>query len=124
MESLIVAGGIYNILLVIFHLFFWRIFNWDKDLRKLTPVNRGIMQVINLCLILVFIIFAYISLAHTYELLNTKLGHTMLWFMAIFWFARAIEQFVFFKLNLVSIAFFIYFLLGVILYAVPIISVT
>jgi hypothetical protein len=82
------------------------------------------MQVLNLCLTLVFVVFAYISLGYSYELLYSRLGHTLVWFMVIFWSFRAILQLVFFKLNLVSIAFLLYFLIGAALYAVPIITVT
>jgi len=32
MEALIKAGGIYNIVLVVFHMLFWHIFNWGEDL--------------------------------------------------------------------------------------------
>lgn len=124
MEALILAGGVYNITLVIFHLLFWRIFNWNNDLRKLSDVNRGIMKVLNLCLTFVFIIFAYISLAHSYELLYSRLGHSMLWFMAFFWIFRSIYQLVFFKLNWISILFLLYFLLGSAIYLIPVLEVT
>lgn len=120
MELLIKAGGIYNIVLVVFHLFFWRIFNWKDDLRSLTFLNRAIMQVLNLSLTFAFIIFSYISLFHTKELISTPLGQSLLVFMALFWFARSIEQVIFFKLNRwKSIAFFVFFLIGAVLYAVP-----
>jgi len=125
MELLIKAGGIYNIALVIFHLLFWRIFKWKEDLRSLTFLNRAIMQVLNLSLTFAFTIFSYISLVHTKELMSTSLGQTMLGLMAVFWFARSVEQVVFFKLkNWRSIAFFVFFLVGTVLYAVPAIDIT
>jgi hypothetical protein len=65
MEALIKLGGIYNIVLVVFHLLFWRIFNWEVDLRSLTLLNRAIMQVVNLSLTFVFVIFAYIFMIVT-----------------------------------------------------------
>ncbi|MCW8963663.1 MAG: hypothetical protein OQL16_07685 [Gammaproteobacteria bacterium] len=124
MELMIKAGGIYNIALVIFHLLFWRIFNWQEDLRSLTFLNRAIMPVLNISLTLVFVIFSYISLVHAGELLSTSLGHSLLVLMAIFWFARAVEQVVFFKLkHRASWAFLAFFLLGGVLYAVPAIHV-
>ena len=120
MELLIKAGGVYNIILVIFHLLFWRIFNWEKDLRSLSFLNRAIMQVLNLSLIFSFVIFAYISFVHTKELLSTSLGQSLLWLIAIFWFARSAEQILFFKLkSWVSVAFLIFFLVGTIIYVVP-----
>ena len=98
-ETLIQIGGGYNLALVLFHVLFWRIFNWNEDLKSLTFLNRAIMQVLNISLTLVFIIFAYISFAHTNELLNTKLGVSVIALISIFWFARAFQQIVFFKLK-------------------------
>lgn len=125
MESLIKMGGIYNITLIVFHLLFWRIFNWKEDLRSLTFLNRAIMQVVNLSLTLVFAIFSYISLVHSSELLSTPLGKILLIFMAIFWFARSSMQVIFFKLkHWGSIAFLVYFLTGGVLYGIPAIYAT
>jgi hypothetical protein len=125
MELLIKAGGIYNIVLVIFHLLFWRIFNWKEDLRSLSFLNRAIMQVLNLSLTLAFVIFSYISLVHTKELISTSLGQSLLGLIALFWLARSVEQVVFFKLkNWCSIAFLVFFLVGTVLYAVPAIYIT
>ncbi len=125
MELLIKAGGIYNIVLVIFHLLFWRIFNWKEDLRSLSFLNRAIMQVLNLSLTFAFVIFSYISLVHTKELISTSLGQSLLGLIALFWLARSVEQVVFFKLkNWRSIAFLGFFLVGTVLYAVPAIYIT
>lgn len=125
MELLIKLGGIYNIVLVIFHLLFWRIFNWKEDLRSLSFLNRAIMQVLNLSLTFAFVIFSYISLVHTKELISTSLGQSLLGLIALFWLARSVEQVVFFKLkNWRSIAFLGFFLVGTVLYAVPAIYIT
>ena len=48
----------------------------------------------------VFLIFAYISLFQTDELLTTSLGKSLLAGMALFGIFRAIEQFIFFELKL------------------------
>ena len=120
MEILIKVGGYYNIVLVIFHLLFWHIFDWNKELRSLSPVNRSIMPVINLSLTLVFVIFAYISLRHTEEILNSPMGRSLLLFMALFWLARSLMQVIFFKLrHWLSFAFLGYFLIGTLLYGIP-----
>ena len=125
MELLVKAGGIYNIALVVFHLLFWRIFNWKEDLRSLSFLNRAIMQVLNLSLTFAFVIFSYISLVHTKELISTSLGQSLLSLIALFWFARSVEQVVFFKLkNWRSRAFLVFFLVGTVLYAVPAIYIT
>ncbi|MCW9013792.1 MAG: hypothetical protein OQL06_08420 [Gammaproteobacteria bacterium] len=123
MELLIKIGGIYNIILIIFHLLFWRIFNWPEDLQKLTFLNRAIMQVLNISLMFVFAIFSYLSLVHTNELLSTSLGHSLPILMSLFWLARSIQQIIFFKLHhRASVAFFVFFFIGSIIYAVPILN--
>ncbi len=124
MELLIKAGAFYNLLLIIFHLMFWRIFGWETDLRSLSFLNRAIMPVLNLSLTFVFVIFAYLSFAHSGELLETALGHSLLLLMAGFWMFRALLQPVFFKLNhWGSVAFMLFFCCGAILYGIPALSV-
>lgn len=85
METLIKAGSIYCCLLVCFHLVFRRLFHWDSELRKLNPLNRAIMPVLNYSLTWVFVVFAYLSWFHTQALLNSELGHTVLLGIALLW---------------------------------------
>ena len=119
-ETLIVIGGLYNLALAVFHLLFWKLFNWKQDLATLTPSNRAVVQILNLCLTFVFLVFAYISFLHANELLHSKLGRSLLALIAIFWFLRAIEQIIFFGLRRkASIAFLILFLIGTGLYSIP-----
>ena len=118
-EILLLIGGIYNLLFAVFHLLFWKIFDLKNDLALLTLVNRAIMQVINLCLTFVFIIFGVISLLHPNQMIGTDLGQTLIFLIAVFWFLRATEQIIFFKLNnWISWAFLFIFLIGTGLYGV------
>ncbi|MBD3288725.1 hypothetical protein GF337_07990 [candidate division KSB1 bacterium] len=118
----VIAGGVFNLAFAIFHFLFWRLFRWKQDLPKLAPVNRAIMQVLNIRLIYVLIGFAYISFFFTNELTSTRLGREILLFIAVFWIMRAGEQKIFFELrNRVSIALFIFFLCGGIIYLLPLI---
>lgn len=43
-KKLIVLGGLLLILLSLFHLSFWSLFNWQEELSKLSDMNSGIMQ--------------------------------------------------------------------------------
>jgi hypothetical protein len=116
-------GGFYQIAFLIFHAMFWKIFKWRLELPKLTPINGAIMQVLNLCLMFCFLVFGYVSLFHTSELISTGLGRSLLLFMALFWMVRAIEQLVFFsRKRPVSLAMFVLFLFGFCLYAYPVIE--
>ena len=120
METLIRIGGIYNIGLILFHLSFWRIFNWNEELGRVSFLNRAVMQVLNISLMFAFAIFAYISLMHAGELLNSPLGNSLLVLMALFWLARSGQQIVFYKLkHWLSWLFLLLFMTGVLLYAIP-----
>ena len=77
-------------------------------------------RILNLCLTFVFVVFAYLSLVHSVELLSTELGRSLLFLIAVFWYLRAVEQVIFFGLRRrLSILFFVIFLVGGSLYAVP-----
>ena len=118
MENVILFGGIYHIGFIIFHLFFWKIFKWDVTLRKLNSIDRSTIQVLNMSLTFVFAIFAYLSLNYSAELASTKLGLSILLFISLFWFFRAIQQVYFYGLkNRLSKMLFIIFIFGGIIYS-------
>ena len=120
-ETLIIVGGIYTVALIIFHALLWRIFNWPETLMPLNYVNKATIQVLNISITFIFFIFAYISFAHTQELLNTDLGRTLLVLISSLWLFRAAQQVVFYKLkHKASVALAFYFLLGAVLYGVPV----
>ncbi len=117
-----ISGSIYNLGLITFHLMFWKIFNWKKDLRSLSFINRPVMQILNLSLTFVFFIFAYITFFYSTELITTSLGNTMLGLISIFWLFRALEQIWFFGWkNKISLLFFLLFIVGCIIYLLPLI---
>lgn len=116
-------GGMYQIFFLIFHAMFWRLFKWKRELPKLTHINGAIMQVLNLCLMFYFFVFAYISLFHTTELITSPIGSVLLLFMALFWLFRAVEQLVFFSTRRpLSLLMFVLFLFGFCLYVYPLIQ--
>ena len=120
MKTLVIIGGFFGLGFFIFHIFFWKLFEWKKDLRSLNSINRGVMQVLNLCLMICFLIFAYVSIFHTDELLTTSLGNSILFGIASLWFLRAIMQPLFFGMkNSISKIFFVIFLIGAGIYAIP-----
>jgi hypothetical protein len=121
-ETTIMIGGVYNLGFAIFHLMFWRIFRWKKDLSRLTFINRSVMQILNLCLTFMFLVIAYVSFFHSSELVQTNLGKTLLVGFSLFWFLRMIEQVIFFGIrNSISIILTLIFLFGCVIYLVPLI---
>ncbi|MGQ0834805.1 MAG: hypothetical protein ACT4O5_07770 [Gammaproteobacteria bacterium] len=111
--GLIVAAGSFNLAFAIFHLFFWRLFNWQQELARLGMANRGIMQVLNLCMTYVFAVTAAVFLLFPGEIAGTELGRFLLVASAGLWLFRAILQPMFFGLqHSLSAALFVLFILG------------
>jgi hypothetical protein len=120
--NIVVIGGIYNIGFAVFHLLFWKLFRWREDLASLTSLNRAVMQILNLCLTFAFVLFAFVSLFHSVEMVSTALGRSLLLLIAIFWFLRAVEQIFFFGLRrVVSVVLFLIFIAGFALYTLPLV---
>ena len=123
-KILLIIGGIYNLGFGVFHLMFWRIFRWKRDLVKLNFVNRGIMQILNLCLTFMFFVMAYVSFFHMADMLETSLGRAMLIAISLFWFLRMIEQTIFFGIrNKQANIYTVLFSLGCLFYLVPFVIV-
>ena len=110
---LLLTGGLYSLAFAVFHMLFWRVFRWKADLQRLIPVNRAIIQVLNLRLIYVFLVMGLATVLFPVALLSTEFGMFILGAVSLFWFMRAIEQIIFFGLHSVaSIALFWVFLIG------------
>lgn len=110
-QTLIVIGGFFHLAFALFHLGFWRLFDWPRDLRSLQPVNRAIMQVLNLTLTFVLLLVAYVAFFHSAELVSTPLGRTWVAGIALLWLLRAVEQVIYFRLrHPASAALFVVFL--------------
>jgi len=122
MKTLIFICGIYSIFWAAFHSSFWRIFKWNHDLKKLTIINEGIMQIFNIQTIYYLLFVAFACFFYSNELLTTKFGNVFLISCSLFWVIRAIQQFVFLRVtSLFSIILTILFICGAIMFAVPVI---
>ncbi|MCE9501080.1 MAG: hypothetical protein K8R21_11380 [Leptospira sp.] len=123
-DLLMKIGALYHLGFAIFHVFFWKIFNWKSDLRKVSIASRAIIQIANLCLILFFLMVAWISGFHSEELISTRIGNSFLVFVTIFWIARFIEQLIFLGMNNTFVnVLSLLFILGIVLYGIPVISI-
>jgi hypothetical protein len=119
-EILIIGGGVYMVALIVFHILFWRLFKWPETLASLNNINRSTIQVLNLSITFIFVIFAYISFVHADELLGTELGKSVLILISMLWLFRAVLQVVFYDIShKASIGLTIYFIIGSILYGIP-----
>jgi len=91
------AGGALHVGWAVFHVFFPRIFKWREALSSLDLVNRGIYQILNLCLTFYFVAAAYLSVVFGPELLSSALGRKLITIMGAFWLLRLGLQFRFFR---------------------------
>ena len=119
---LIKICGIYDILFFVFHLFFWKLFDWKNDLAKLKPGNRAIMQILNLRLIYIFLLMFLASFFYAEELAATQMGKFFLLGFFLFWFGRLIEQFIFLRMKSKIVTILtITLIIGVIMHLLPLI---
>ena len=59
----------------------------------MTPINRAVIQMLNIAVLVFMFLIAYISLRYTQELLTPGLGNTILFGVVIFWSARLAGEF-------------------------------
>jgi hypothetical protein len=117
---LVYLCGVYSIGFAIFHMYFWKLFRWKKDLQHLSHANRAIIQIANLRLIYVFIFVGLICFLFPKELTETNLGRFFLVGNAVFWLGRTIEQFVFLRVNHVIVHILtVLFIVGIVLFTLP-----
>lgn len=114
------VGGALHAAFAVFHLMFSRLFNWREELAPLSPLNRGVVPVMNLSLVVAFLGAAYLSFTFAADLVGTAVGRGVCFALAVFWLARLFQQFIFFGLRrpmswVLSLAFLV---LGAI-YALP-----
>jgi hypothetical protein len=118
-QYFLIIGGILNALLAIFHLLFWKIFNWPGDLISLSPDNRAIIQTLNINCSYGLVLFAIVSIFYRHELLESRLGRLITGAIAGFYVLRAAAQLIFFGRDPVSIAMFISLLVIALMYDIP-----
>ncbi len=124
METIIFLCGIYSIAFAIFHICFWKLFNWKKELGKLNYANKAIMQILNIRIIFLLFFVAFICFYFPKELLHTLFGQVFLAGISLFWLGRTIEQFIFFRINNKFVHILtLLFIMGAVLFGVPVLIV-
>lgn len=123
MATIIYVCGFYSLAFALFHIGFWKMFNWNSELKNLSFANKGIMQILNVQLTYFCFFVAFICFAFPSELLTTNLGISFLAGTSLFWFIRTVQQFIFLRANNYKIHILtILFLAGAIIFAIPVFS--
>ena len=83
----------------LFHLGFWRQFDWPRTLQDTTRPNRAIIQIANLQLVWVFTGVGLLCLLYPEELVATPLGRAVMAGMAVFWIIRVAAQLIWLRIH-------------------------
>lgn len=112
--------GVHSLGFALFHLAFWKLFDWPRDLRGSSVATRAVTQILNLRLTYVFLAVAAACFFLSGDLLHTRLGRCVLGAMALFWVGRLIEQAIFLRFNKTMLhVLSALFALGAVLFAWP-----
>ncbi len=119
-KRLVQIGGLINLLFVVFHLSFWKLFDWGRSLASLSPDDRAVMQVLNIHTAYILAAFSILSFVFSNEISATKFGRMVGVGIAGFWILRAVNQAVFWGLSFTGTWMIIVVCLGVaVLYIIP-----
>lgn len=117
------AAGAFHLAFALFHLGFWRVFQWERNLACLDAINRAVMQILNLQMAYVLILVGYLCFMHTRELASTRLGKAVLAGLALFWIFRLLEQVAFSGfISPISTGLTIIFFIGGVICLAPVFS--
>ncbi|MFL5730780.1 MAG: hypothetical protein ACJ75J_14930 [Cytophagaceae bacterium] len=85
--------GILLIVLSLVHVAFPWYFNWDKELKSLSLINRQMMNIHTLFIGLMVFLMGLLCLTSTEELITTSLGKKVSLGFGLFWSIRLFIQF-------------------------------
>ena len=91
-------GGSLSLLMTLFHTRFYRLFQWKIAFNKMDPVNKKVLYTVHVALLLLFLLFSFISFIFMDELSNCEgLAFGIVLAYALFWLWRAIWQLLYFR---------------------------
>ena len=85
--------GILLIALALLHIIFPKYFNWDKELKSLSLINRQMMTIHTFFISLILFLMGLLCLTSRTELIETNLGKKISLGLGIFWTIRLFIQF-------------------------------
>jgi hypothetical protein len=85
--------GVLLIALALVHIFFPKYFNWDKELKYLSLINRQMMTIHTFFIALTVLLMGLVCLTSSVELIETNLGKKISLGFGVFWTVRLFIQF-------------------------------
>lgn len=119
------AGGVFNGLCALLHLGFPGFMKWDETLALLpqdkSPFVEQPLFIMNWCLLIFWVILAWLPLFYSHELLETRLGRSIMVSLILFWIIRiCILQPVYIGVSApISWGMIVFFMIGLLLFSVP-----
>jgi hypothetical protein len=89
-------AGVINLIFMLFHIAFYRMFHWESTLGCLSQINRAIMMTYHCISILIIGFMGIILLLQTKALLNSILKYGVLSMFALFYLIRIVTEFTMF----------------------------
>ena len=93
MHTHLIIIGITFIVLALIHIIFPKYFEWEKEFRSLSLINRQIMKVHTIFIALTVLLMGLLLLTSSHELIETNLGKKIIFGLATFWTFRLVIQF-------------------------------
>jgi len=84
--------GILLILLALIHIIFPKYFNWDKELKSISLINRQVMKVHTFFIAFTVFLMGLLCLTSSTEIIETVLGRKVSFGLALFWLVRLFFQ--------------------------------
>jgi hypothetical protein len=98
-KPILYTGAIINLTLAGFHAMFWKRLNWSEQLALLTPANSSVIQVENICMILLLVFFAVMSVRIARQRVMDSNGRSVLLMVAAFYTTRLVLGYPFFGVS-------------------------
>jgi Protein of unknown function (DUF3995) len=117
-KILLRVGGLINLLFVVFHLAMVK--SIGKALLPLSSDIRATVSTLNIHMVFILLVFAYLAIFRWRDLLTTRLGNIMAIAISLFWFLRAINQVVFYELTPADIPLLVLCLVFGLLHLIPV----
>ncbi|MES2558309.1 MAG: hypothetical protein V4590_01110 [Bacteroidota bacterium] len=85
--------GVLLVVLALIHIIFPKYFNWDKELKSLSLINRQMMNIHMFFIALTVLLMGVLCLTSSSELIETALGKKISLGLGVFWMIRLYIQF-------------------------------
>ena len=92
--------GILLIVLALLHIIFPKYFNWSKELKSISLINRQMMTVHTFFIALTVFLMGLLCLTSSTELIETTLGKKISLGLGVFWIIRLFIQLFIYSPNL------------------------